>query len=114
MARRFFSDRDVNTFSTINKSLMADDNEELSFSWEDSIFCTLSLTFFKALPIWLDKSLIESALVVETFWVNSVTNPDTKVAWFSRPVVTFPSASLLTAELLVRASEISTKFPRNF
>ena len=32
------------------------------------------------------------------------------MACFSRPVVTFPNASLLTAELLVKASEISTKF----
>ena len=32
------------------------------------------------------------------------------MAWFASPVVTLPNASLLTAELLVNASDISIKF----
>ena len=45
-----------------------------------------------------------------TFAVSSSTIEVTLSAWFASPVVTFPNASLLTAELLVNAFDISTKF----
>ena len=85
-------------------------NFENAVFWEVSILETALLISFIASETLSVIALIDSALVSVTFVVRSSTIVVTLVAWFASPVVTFPNASLLTAELLVKAFDISTKF----